>query len=108
MNSGELEEVGPVSSYYGLSRAQWYDMTPVQRVTHYNRQNKCEHVLDIESWPELLRESWSYDPYTHTAHMIAHKPQDETCTCQGCDLKIGISRETKLAPAWRGPGRAGS
>lgn len=88
MNSAER---APAASYYGLSRAEWYALSAEQRVLHYNRQKVCEHPAELSSWPEL-RESWSYDPYFNTPHMIPHKPNEAECECQTCDLKVGIAR----------------
>jgi hypothetical protein len=93
-NSAEVDEpVGPRYDYYGMSQAEWYALTPEQRVTHYNRVKACDHVCDMASWPPDLVLGYSYDPAAHTPHMIPHLPFNADCVCQMCDLKIGIERE---------------
>ena len=84
-------------------REWWKALTPEQREIHYNRNRKCEHeyvYLGVETAQgvydkndQRLRESYSFDPYSHTPHMLPHNPNDAKCDCQMCANKIGIPRE---------------
>jgi len=80
---------------YSLSEEEWAALSKEERVIHYNRQNICEHKATAFDWPVDLRESYSMDPYFHTAHMDrCRRPQvsiDE-CPCPMCVMKIGIQR----------------
>lgn len=89
---------------YGLSEEEWAALSPEERVLHYNRQNVCEHKADIHSWPKDLVDSYSNDPYFHTAHMdechrwgIPHPGRwSIPCQCQMCLGMIGIERNTRI------------
>lgn len=76
----------------GLSELAWEGLTPEERVIQYNRHLPvgCDHPADIKSWPEGLRESFSHDPYFHTAHMVPHGVDvDVPCECQTCEGHFG-------------------
>lgn len=72
----------------------WMDLTPQQRVIHYNRNlpGGCDHRADLEFWPEALREAWSFDPYAHVAHIDLCFKSAGDCDCQTCEGNFGIWR----------------
>ena len=65
---------------YGMAETEWAALTPDQRVVHYNRwrstHTRCDHVANLHDWPVDLRESYSFDPYSHTAHMEKDKEKE--------------------------------
>lgn len=78
---------------YGLSEAEWGALSPAERVIHYNRHlpRNCNHPANIADWPVDLRESYSRDPYFHTAHLQpCVRKTDPKCKCETCVAKIGI------------------
>jgi len=98
------QEPRPITSNrYGFSESEWAALTPEERVIHYNRQGICEHKANLFDWPPDLRDSYSHDPYFHTAHMIpcqrwgikAPQRNSIVCECQMCLLQIGIERGTE-------------
>jgi hypothetical protein len=81
--------------YYGLTKEQWEAMAPIERVVHYNRNlpRGCTHKANIADWPVDLIDSYSHDPYFHTAHMEpCQRPavSMKECPCQMCRGRIGI------------------
>jgi hypothetical protein len=97
----ESEGDGRIWNRYGLSESEWSALSPTERVVHYNRMNKCEHKANMHDWPPDLRDSYSYDPYFHTAHMDpckrwGIKPPARwaiECDCQMCLGKFGLTEE---------------
>lgn len=87
----------------GLSESEWEALTPEERVVHCNRQTKCEHKANLHDWPVDLRDSYSHDPYFHTAHMdvcrrwgIRQPARWEIeCNCQMCLSNIGLTDEDR-------------
>jgi hypothetical protein len=90
---------------YGLTFSAWKELTPQQREIHYERhralKSDCDHPYEFQPIPgydDILRDSYSFDPYFHTAHMITHdvaKFFEGTCVCQTCILGFGIERGTE-------------
>lgn len=81
----------------------WTDLTSEQREIQYNRDRKCKHEYTY-SGPDYapdLRESFSFDPYFHTAHMdpcarYGTPPPSRwsiDCECQMCVGKIGVPED---------------
>lgn len=92
---------GKTYNRYGMTEKEWEDIGTTDRVVHYNRQNVCEHKANMHDWPPDLRESYSMDPYFHTAHMEPCKrwgikpPQrwGIDCACNMCLGKFGLTEE---------------
>lgn len=88
-----------------MTEFEWKAMTPEQREIHYNRNRHCEHIYEypgVETEPgvfdktnERLRESYSFDPYFHTAHMEPCT-KEKKCACAMCSQKIGIERSGRF------------
>jgi hypothetical protein len=83
---------------YGLTDLAWNDLSPIERVEHYNRQlpiRGCNHKANFFEWPEELRDCYSRDPYFHIAHMeiCSHKTD---CYCQMCANRIGHPRPKRV------------
>jgi hypothetical protein len=79
----------------GLSEQEWSGITPPERVVHYNRNlpRNCKHSVNILDWPIDLVESYSHDPYFHTAHLApCERKTNPNCKCETCVAGIGIPR----------------
>jgi hypothetical protein len=76
----------------------WMDLTPEQRVTHYNRTKPSWAPLaDINSWPDALREAFSFDPYFNTPNGPLHDVKKfftRSCDCIQCRAKIGWGKNS--------------
>jgi len=83
-----------------LTQEAWNNMTVEEREIHYNRERRCSHVYVYpgvagDKTNDLLRESYSFDPYAHSSHMFPCK-RPEKCDCQMCSQKIGIERSGRF------------
>lgn len=93
--AGSDQPVSFSADRYGFSEAGWTALTTEQREVHYNRSRSCEHKYVYGGPADAvdLRESWSFDPYAHTAHMEpCVRPRKLPCSCQVCAGKIGLER----------------
>jgi hypothetical protein len=89
------EVVKSVWNRYGLSEKEWLDLSPEDRVTHYNRNRRRSPNVNMFEWPSDLMWSYSHDPYFHTPQMEPCKRPDvssKECPCNMCVGKIGIAR----------------
>lgn len=94
-------DASPPISYYGLTKAEWYGMTPEQRIVHYNRNCPCEHPfvyhgIEGNVNDERLLDQQSLDPYANTSHSRPHSVElffQGLCICQTCEGKFGIPRD---------------
>ncbi len=92
-----LEELGATTNKDLNGHPDWWlSLSAQQREIHYNRNRTAEQPEYVypgvagDKHDDRLRESYSFDPYAHTAQMIPHQPPD--CDCQMCLLQIGIAR----------------
>lgn len=85
----------------GGHQQSWMDLTPEQRVLHYNRNlpKGCTHKASLFDWPVELRHAFSFDPYFHVAHGMPHTAAgffSGTCECEACVNDIGLERGSPL------------
>lgn len=83
-------------SRYGLTELAWSELSLAEREVHYRRAGVCEHKYVYPGVAgnlsdDRLSAEYSFDPYFHTGHMVAHRVSGG-CDCQMCALKIGVAR----------------
>lgn len=76
----------------------WMDLTPAERVAHYNRNLAygCTHKASIFDWPPDLVMAYSFDPYAHVSHDDVHHSKEaffaRTCECNACVRNVGLEK----------------